>query len=121
VRNVVPKVALFTAYVLSSVSGLAILKSHLARLPFPLRGVWATPGVLAYLFLGTGLYLASFGLWLAILRSFPLATAYPAAVGLTILGTTAVSLVILRENLRAAQAVGIALILLGAFLTLRGE
>jgi multidrug transporter EmrE-like cation transporter len=119
--NVRLKLALFTAYVLSSVSGLAILKSHLARLPFPFRGVWATPGVLAYLVLGTGLYLTSFGLWLAILRSVPLASAYPTAVGLTILGSTSVSVVILHENLRADQAVGIALILLGAFLTLRGE
>jgi multidrug transporter EmrE-like cation transporter len=119
--NVGPKFALFTGYVLSSVSGLAILKSQLARLSFPLRGSWATAGVLRYLILGTGLYLTSFGLWLGILRSVPLATAYPTAVGLTILGTTAVSLVILHEKLRADQAAGIALILLGAFLTLRGE
>ena len=119
--NVGLKLGLFTAYVLSSVSGLAILKSHIACLSFPLRGDSATPRVLAYLVLGTSLYITSFGLWLAILRSIPLATAYPTAVGLTILGTTTVSLVILHENLRAHQAVGIALILLGAFLTLRGE
>jgi len=110
------KLVLFTAYVFSSVAGLAILKSHLGRVSFPFRGASPIPpGTLAYLGLGIGLYLTSFALWLAILRSVPLATAYPTAVGLTILGTTAVSLVILHENLRADQAVGIALILLGAF------
>ena len=119
--NIGPKFVLFTGYVLSSVSGLAILKSQLTRLSFPVRWGWATTGVLPYLVLGTGLYLTSFGLWLVILRSVPLATAYPTAVGLTIIGTTAVSLVILDEKLRTGQAVGIALILLGAFLTLRGK
>jgi len=114
------KTILFAAYVVSSVSGLAILKRFLPQVSFPLR--WAQTGdmgKLGYLGLGAFLYVVSFALWLAILRSFPLITSYPVAVGLTICGTTAVSYLFLGEKLHLDQAAGIVLILLGAILTLR--
>ena len=65
--------------------------------------------------------LLSFGLWLLILRSLPLTTAYPAAVGTTLCGTILVSVFILGENLRLSQGAGIALILVGFVLVFRGN
>jgi len=110
------KFTLFVAYVVCSVAGLAILRSFL-----PAISARATPGarIVTWLILGAGLYLASFAAWLLILRSVQLSIAYPAAVGLTICGTTAIAPLLLHERLRLDQLAGIALVLLGVFLILR--
>jgi multidrug transporter EmrE-like cation transporter len=106
----------FGAYTVLSVSGLAILKHFLPELSLSTRlpvrlAVWLT--------LGACLYAASFITWLLILRSFPLATAYPISVGLTICGTTIVALLVLGETLRPVQIFGIVSILAGIILVTR--
>ena len=67
------------------------------------------------------MYILSFGLWMFILRSMPLAVAYPAAVGATLCGTSIVSVTILGENIRVGQGAGIALIMVGVVLVFRGR
>lgn len=106
----------FGAYTLLSVTGLAILKHFLPQMSLsprlPIR-------LVAWLTLGASLYAASFATWLLILRTFPLATAYPISVGLTICGTTIVALLLLGETLRPVQFFGIASILMGIILVTR--
>jgi multidrug transporter EmrE-like cation transporter len=106
----------FGAYTVLSVSGLAILKHFLPELSLSTR---LPVRLAAWLTLGAGLYAASFIIWLLILRSFPLATAYPISVGLTICGTTVVALLVLGETLRPVQIFGIASILAGIILVTR--
>jgi multidrug transporter EmrE-like cation transporter len=66
------------------------------------------------------LYAISFTVWLVILRSVPLAIAYPAAVGATLCGATAVAVIVLGETIGVSQGAGIALILIGIVLIFRG-
>ncbi|PYX63280.1 MAG: hypothetical protein DMG74_17725 [Acidobacteria bacterium] len=116
------KWTLFAGYVVSSVWALPILKNFLPQVALSARRV-SLPSLKIVLWLGFGasLYLLSFGLWLLILRSLPLTTAYPAAVGTTLCGTILVSVFILGENLRLSQGAGIALILVGFVLVFRGN
>jgi multidrug transporter EmrE-like cation transporter len=106
----------FGAYTILSVSGLAILKHYLPQVSLSTR---LPMRLAAWLILGASLYAASFATWLLILRSFPLATAYPISVGLTICGTTIVALLVLGETLRPIQFFGIASILMGIILVTR--
>ena len=112
--NTIGKVALVSVYIGASVAGLATLRHFLPKVAFPLRWDNLPPvSVRAGLIVGGGLYVFSFGLWLLILRAVPLAVAYPAAVGLTICGSTAVSVLLLGERIHLSQAFGIVLVLLG--------
>lgn len=116
------KTVVFAGYIVTSVVGLAILRHYLPQIIFPVR--WddlPARDVLLGLLLGGSLYIGSFLLWLLILRRMPLATAYPAAVGLTICGSTLVSVLILGEHIRFSQAAGIGLVLLGIVLILRSN
>jgi multidrug transporter EmrE-like cation transporter len=113
--------ALFTTYVVTSVTGLAILKNFLPRLTFPIRLGTAPPlRIGLWIASGSALYVMSFALWLVILRNTPLAIAYPAAVGATLCGTTAVAACILGESIGVVQGTGIALIVVGIVLVFRG-
>jgi len=111
----------FTGYLVASVAGLAILKRFLPEIALPLRGGTLPPmNVRLWLIVGIGLYMLSFALWLVILRALPLALAYPTAVGLTICGTTLISIFLLGERIHASQGIGIALIIVGVTLVYRG-
>jgi multidrug transporter EmrE-like cation transporter len=120
--NRITQIVLFAAYVVASVSGLAILRHFLPQIALPLnRNSIPSTEARLWLLLGGGLYIFSFALWLLILRATPLVIAYPAAVGLTICGTTAISLVLLGERLHLSQGAGIGLVLLGIVLIFRGS
>jgi len=106
----------FGAYTVLSVSGLAILKHFLPQFSFSTR---VPVRLAAFLALGASLYAASFVTWLLILRTFPLATAYPIAVGLTICGTTILAVLILGETLGPVQILGIVSIMAGVILLAR--
>ena len=120
--NRIAQIVLFAGYVVASVSGLAILKHFLPQVALPLdRNSMPSVDVRLWLLLGGVLYIFSFALWLLILRAMPLAVAYPAAVGLTICGTTAISLLFMGERIHLSQGAGIGLVLLGIVLIFRGS
>ena len=114
------KIALFAGYVLFSVTGLIILKRYLPQI-VPARWVDVPTSAVVWIAFGTLLYLASFALWLFILRNVPLSTAYPVAVGLTLCGTTLASLSLLREHIPAGKAIGILLIISGVIFVSRNS
>jgi multidrug transporter EmrE-like cation transporter len=114
------KIALFAGYVLFSVAGLIILKRYLPQIA-PVRWADVSAASLTWIAFGALLYLASFALWLFILRNVPLSTAYPVAVGLTLCGTTLASLSLLREHIPAGKAVGILLIIGGVIFVSRNS
>jgi len=114
------RVPLFIVYTVSSVAGVTILRQFLPQLSFPLCGnIRVSVGPIVWISLGTLLYAASFSVWIGILRSMPLASAYPAAFGLTTLGAALASVFVLHERVNLTQSVGMSLILAGVFLVLR--
>jgi multidrug transporter EmrE-like cation transporter len=62
---------------------------------------------------GVLMYGTSFGLWLCVLRLYPLSVAFPLASGLVIVGTQIVGLVVLHEEFDAPKIAGICLIVVG--------
>src|SRR5262245_35021906 len=118
--NNIAKVTLVAVYIAASVAGLATLRHFLPQVQLPLNRATLPPaGVRVGLLVGATMYVFSFGLWLLILRAVPLAVAYPAAVGLTICGSTAVSVLLLGERINLIQGTGIALVLVGVMMILR--
>ncbi len=113
------EVALFAAYTAASVIGLLLLKHALpvARIEWQ-TGLPITPstGMLA---LGACLYIASFMIWLVILARHELSSAYPTAIGLTLVFSTVGATLLLGESLSALRVAGIGLIFLGIFLVTR--
>lgn len=107
---------LYLVYTLTSVSGLALIKSWL-----PVVISTRAAGELAWsstaLFgMGVLLYISSFGLWMIILLRNPLSTAYPVAIGLTLIFTTIVAATLLHETISVEKLLGISLILAGIVL-----
>ena len=77
----------------------------------------AAPEVLSAGFLlGGACYVASFGVWLVILRSYPLSLAFPAAAGAAILATQVIGLYVLAEPFSVRALTGTALVALGVVL-----
>ena len=66
--------------------------------------------------IGMLLYISSFAIWMFILSRSPLSTAYPVAIGLTLVFTTLVSAFLLHETITMAQLLGIGLVLAGIIL-----
>lgn len=62
---------------------------------------------------GAILYAVGAGMWIYILRIFPLSLAFPVASGLLMIGTTVTGYMLLNERLSTPQGAGILLILLG--------
>jgi len=86
----------------------------------PIRGnVQVSAGPIAWIAAGTLLYAGSFAVWMGILRSVPLASAYPAAFGLTVCGAALASVFVLHEKVYFTQGIGVSLIFVGVFLVLR--
>ena len=116
----VSRASLFVIYTVSSVLAVTILRHFLVQVSFPLRGnARVNIGPMAWILVGTLLYAASFSVWMGILRQVPLASAYPAAFGLTAFGTTLASVCVLHERVYLTQSAGMTLILAGVFLMLR--
>ena len=112
-------VILFLAYAATSVIGLLLLKHAL-----PLARVdWQAGNPVALsvglLILGACFYISSFTVWLVILARHELSSAYPAAIGLTLVFSTVGATLLLGESLSAMRLVGIGLIFLGTFFVTR--
>ena len=109
-------IILYAAYTLTSVAGLTVVKLYLPA-AFAAHGaggvVWSQ---IFFVSLGVALYVGSFALWMMILTTNPLSTAYPVAIGLTLVFTTLVAGFLLHENIGLGKLAGIALILLGIIL-----
>ncbi|HYE37790.1 hypothetical protein [Methylocaldum sp.] len=58
-------------------------------------------------------YASGFGLWLIILKLYPLSVAFPLAAGSLIFGTQIVGVYVLREQFDSAKIMGVVLILAG--------
>ena len=120
--NNLAKTGLVAVYIAASVAGLGMLRNFLPKVTLPIDwGNLPPMPVRIGLLVGGGLYVFSFGLWLLILRAVPLAVAYPAAVGLTICGSTVASVLFLGERVHFTQGVGIVLVLVGVTLILRSN
>lgn len=111
-------VLLLAAYTVGSVSGLVLLKSHLAAAARVLSGEvqWPAIGLAG---LGAFLYVFSFLVWLLILMRMELSLAYPVAIGLTLVLSTILSGVVLHEQLSALRITGVVLIFLGILIVVR--
>jgi undecaprenyl phosphate-alpha-L-ara4N flippase subunit ArnE len=65
--------------------------------------------------LAVAVYGAATILWIHILKSMPLSTAYPLAMGATIALTSLLGIGIFNEGLTAAKAIGIGLVIIAMF------
>jgi len=114
------KFALIMAiYASFSVAGMTIVKAW-----YPgFHSAWTAgagyvrPGLM--LGLGAALYVISFLTWMAILARTPLTTAYPIAVGVTMMLSTASAIFILGEAVSLSTAAGMLLVFAGIFLLSR--
>lgn len=111
--------ALMAIYVVLSVAGMVLVKLWLPRV----QSAWASgsgvvkPGIL--LVAGASLYILSFLAWMMILARSPLTIAYPIAVGLTMMLSTASAIFFLDESLSLTAALGMLLVFAGIVLLSR--
>ena len=110
---------LYSLYTLGSVAGLTLLKGHLTLARQALRGGAYAGGDVQLVLLGAALYASSFVLWLAILSRLELSLAYPIAIGLTLVGTTAAAALLLGEALSASRLLGIGVVFVGMWMITR--
>lgn len=112
------RVLLFAIYVVTSVAGLTILRRYLPEVS--VSGAMFRSLSLAHfwIMLGGLLYVASFAVWMLVLRTVPLAQAYTTAVSLTICATVLVARFVLNEPISPQQLLGIVIIIAGVFLVL---
>jgi multidrug transporter EmrE-like cation transporter len=104
---------LMTVYAISSVSGLILMRAGLPEARALLAaGHWASSAAACAAF-GIVLYVAGFAVWLLILSRNELSVAYPIAIGLTLVGTTAAGFWILSEPVTMWRVAGSALVFLG--------
>ncbi len=94
------KAAILVAYVAVSLAGLYHMKRAEALLGWQFAA-------------GFALYVAGFGMWLAILRLYPLSYAFPLASGALVVGTQLVGWLLLGETLALHRMIGVGFILLG--------
>ena len=92
--------AIFLMYIISSCSGLYLIK---------VAQDWKT---LVFVF---GLILYGIGalIWMVILRLMPLSLSFPIAAGLLIIGTMITGIFFLNETISASQIVGAIMIIFG--------
>lgn len=112
-KNKVVTFILYALYTLTSVSGLTLIKFYLPM--FKLANERGAGVGISLLGLGVGslLYISSFLTWIAILERAPLSTAYPVAIGLTLLFSVISAVFFLDEAISLMKGAGICLILLG--------
>lgn len=104
---------LFVAYVAASSIGLLMLKQSLIRIRAAGdHFLVLTPDTLL-LSAGFALYVVSFVVWIRILARMPLSIAYPIAIGLTLVFSTAGATFLLGERLGVLRIAGILLIFVG--------
>ena len=66
-----------------------------------------------YLLSGIGVYGLSTGVYILVLGKFNLSVAYPVVIGLTVLATTLVGAIVLREKVLTVQWIGMGLMISG--------
>jgi multidrug transporter EmrE-like cation transporter len=115
----VTDIALFSAYTIASVIGLLLLKHSLPLVRMDWHAGLAVSPSLLLLALGAGLYISSFAVWLIILARNELSFAYPIAIGLTLVFSTAGAAVLLSEALNVGRILGISFIFIGILLVTR--
>jgi multidrug transporter EmrE-like cation transporter len=110
---------LYAAYTLCSVAGVVLIKHAAPLLKSALSsgGALLNPGLLVGL--GATMYVAGFAVWMLILSREPLTVAYPTAVGLTMLFSSILAIVLLRESVSWSMVVGAVLVLVGIALLAR--
>ena len=106
-------IALFSAYTVSSVLGLLLLKHALPLVRVDWQNGISIGAPILLLAFGACLYIASFAVWLVILARHELSVAYPTAIGLTLAFSTIGAALYLGEPLNALRWLGIALIFVG--------
>ena len=110
---------LYAFYTLTSVSGLTLIKFYLPMV----RNANDSGHLVGISLLGIGigfiLYISSFLTWMIILERVPLSSAYPVAIGLTLMFSIISSMLFLNEAISFMKAVGIFMILLGVILIFR--
>ena len=112
--------ALLFAYCVMSVVGLLLVKAHIPAAKDALRtSAHLAPPVL-FLLAGLVLYVASFLAWIGVLARLELAIAYPVAIGLTLVFSTLGATYLLGESVGPIRWAGIALIMGGILLVIRG-
>ncbi len=90
--------------------------AHLAEIPAGLLRLGAQP-----LFdLGMGLYVLATLVWLRVVSTQPLSTAYPVVVSLNFVFVTLGAIVLFRESLSGVRVVGMLVILTGILILSRG-
>jgi len=110
---------LFAAYTIFSVSGMVLVKysTPLLKTAISKGHTVIYPGLLVSG--GAVMYIIGFLLWMVILAREPLTVAYPIAVGLTMLFSTACALLLLHESITWSAAAGALLVLVGVTLLAR--
>lgn len=104
---------LLGAYVGASSTGLLLLKGSLTRIRAAGGYRLTLSGDAVLLAIGLLLYFLSFGLWLGVLARMPLSTAFPLAIGLTLVLTTTGASLLLGEQLGLLKLAGVLLIFAG--------
>ena|SRR5271166_1242892 len=104
---------LLGAYAGASSTGLLLLKGSLTRIRATGGYVLTLSGDAVFLAIGLLLYFLSFGLWLGVLARMPLSTAFPLAIGLTLVLTTTGASLLLGERLGLLKLAGVLLIFAG--------
>ena len=97
------KALVFAVYISVSLLGLFQLKS-------------AEVGVNFQYLAGMLLYIASFFLWMVVIRWYPLSIAFPLAAGTIIVGTQVLGALLLSERFDVVSLVAVSFILVGLIL-----
>jgi multidrug transporter EmrE-like cation transporter len=110
---------LFAVYTVFSVSGMVLVKyaAPLLKAAMVSGSTLVLPGLMVCA--GAGMYVLGFLVWMLILAREPLTVAYPIAVGLTMLFSTILGTLLLRENLTWPSFLGTLLVLVGVTLLAR--
>jgi multidrug transporter EmrE-like cation transporter len=111
---------LLAVYCVMNVVGLLLVKAHILAAKDALQtGAYYSPPVL-FLLAGLTLYVASFLTWIGVLARLDLSVAYPTAIGLTLIFSTLGAIYLLGEPVGPIRFAGIALIMGGIMLVIRG-
>ena len=104
---------LLGGYVGASSTGLLLLKGSLTRIRATGAYMMTLSGDAVLLAIGLLLYFLSFGPWLGVLARLPLSTAFPLAIGLTLVLTTKGASLLFGERLGLLKLAGMLLIFAG--------
>lgn len=115
----VTDIFLVAGYTVASTIAILLVKQYAS----PAIEAWkVAPGLStagSLLLLGAALYAVSFLVWMVILSRNELSLVYPLMIGLTLVATTMVSWILLKEPLHMLRLTGIGIIFVGVVLVTR--